>query len=148
MRVGGVNSPYRVEERETELEAWKVTIEIHDRLRAKKRNVDLDFGSNNYCLCVFQMKSTVMNNRSFVRMNPSLTACKQLSCAYVGMTSTSREDRYSQHINPDHKTSTKWGRDYFVRPYEKALRQNWLSEFQGTSRKVDEMNKYEALLSF
>jgi len=121
LRVGGVNSPYRVEERETGLEAWKAAIEIHDKLRAKKRNVDLDFGSNNYCLYVFQMKSIVMKNRSFVRMNLSLTADKQLPCAYVGMTSTSREDRYSQHINPDHKTSTKWGRDYFVRPYEKPF---------------------------
>lgn len=53
-------------------------------------------------------------------------------CYYVGL--TEKQDvsqRYFEHLKPKGTPkSTDWGREYFLRPFEKAYRKNLLEEFE------------------
>ncbi len=134
-----------VAECETELDAWEAAIDIQKSILAQKRKVDLHFGENRYRIYGFEMNPSVIHNSKFAKLNPSDNRDGKSVCVYVGITSIPIKERYLRHCSDDHRTKTRWGQRYFLRPFETAFRQDYLDRFEDEGNQVDGLNKYEAL---
>ena len=67
------------------------------------------------------------------------------TCVYVGLTSQEISDRYVQHRSATHRASTRWGKNFFVEPFDAAFRCDLVGAFAKAGNKVEGLNKYEAL---
>ena len=130
---------------ETELCAYEAAITRMEKMRVNGRQVDLFLDKAENQVYVFEMDPSVMNNRRFAAMNEMLDNTESVCCVYVGMTSAEVKVRYEQHRSPSHRSSTVWGRNYFLPSFEEAYRRELLEEFQRTGEKTTHLNKYEAL---
>jgi hypothetical protein len=62
----------------------------------------------------------------------------------VGKTSKTPEQRYLAHTIPGEKSSTVWGRDFFLRPFEKAYRRDLLDRYEAADFTFENMKDSEA----
>ena len=98
------------------------------------------FGDNdkrNYSVYCMKLDTRVWANKDFRKANTHIAdkLNKQsfsVSAYYVGQTHHSIKKRYCQHIKTkeEEKTSTEWGRNYFLRPFANALDQNLIQRFE------------------
>jgi len=130
---------------DTELKAWKAAVSLQKKLVAQGVEVDMISSGSNRQLYIIEMSPSVINETQFAEMNAALIKDSIEIFAYVGETSQSPEHRYDKHRSEQHQSKTKWGRKYFLTPFDKAYREDLLLEYQDTGNNVKGLNKHEAL---
>ena len=94
------------------------------------RTVEFD-DSGSHQIYIMQMRTDALAEKRMKRENDDkLLAASE--CFYVGL--TEKQDvsqRYFEHLKPKGTPkSSDWGREYFLRPFEKAYRRDLLEEFE------------------
>ena len=130
---------------DSEIDACEAAIQIHDSMIADRRRVDLHLGPANHRLYVIEMDSKVAKHRAFKEMNAEVDDLDSSTCVYVGLTSQEISDRYVQHRSATHRASTRWGKNFFVEPFEAAFRGDLVDAFANAGNNIEGLNKYEAL---
>lgn len=128
---------------ETEDQAWKVAYDWLAELRGARRSVALK-DSEGHRVYVFEMQPAVWDKKRFAACNDHLDSTHHPTCLYVGKTSKTPEERYLAHTTPGRKGSTAWGREFFIRPFEKAFRQDLLDRYEADGFTVEKMKESEA----
>ena len=137
-----------ISEFEDEIAAWDAAVVKRDDLREQRRSVELELGKPEHCLYVFEMDNSVWSDKQFVAMNPRFQGDEVSgACVYVGKTTKKREERYAQHRDKTQIASTKWGKQYFLRPFEVAYRGDLIHAYQQTGEATDCLTHYAALKS-
>ena len=129
---------------DSEIDAYEAAIQIRDSMIADGRKVDLQLGTPNHRLYVIEMDPKVAENKAFKKMNAEVDNLNSSTCVYVGLTSQEISDRYVQHRAATHRASTKWGKGYFVEPFDAAFRGDLVDAFAKAGNKVKGLNKHEA----
>ena len=105
---------------------------------------------------LFQLVESVWGDSSYCKANPHVDLENPPTAWYVGETKLSVEERYRRHRGHDgegRNISTKWGRTYFLEPFDAAyneLAQSLRSEFARTQeahRGVENLNYIEAKIN-
>jgi len=105
---------------------------------------------------LFQLDDAVWEDSSYCKLNPDVDQDNPPVAWYVGETSLSVEERYRRHRVYDgegRNISTKWGRTYFLAPFDAAyndLAQSLRSKFaltQEVHRGVERLNYIEAKIN-
>ena len=128
-----------IEECETKLAAWEAAIEKSKGLSKERSPFDLKRGEKNRRVYVFEMNPTVIEASStFRKMNENvLSKNQEPQCVYVGETVLIPRKRYKAHRSKKRKsrTSTRWGREFFLPTFKEAYCKDLLLEFQETHTK-------------
>jgi len=94
------------------------------------RTIEFD-DSGSHQIYIMQMRTDALAEKRMKRENDA-KLLEASECFYVGL--TERQDvaqRYLEHLQPKGTPkSSDWGREYFLRPFEKAYRKDLLEEFE------------------
>ena len=95
--------------------------EVHSLLGKQKGSVTIQKLERSHCVYAFRLDIDVVGEKKFNEANPELEQLEEL--VYVGMTSKSREERYTQHMNAPENgrdLGAKFMRKYGYDSYEEA----------------------------
>ena len=95
--------------------------EVHSLLGKQKGSVTIQKLERSHCVYAFRLDIDVVGEKKFNEANPELEQLEEL--VYVGMTSKSREERYTQHMNAPENgrdLGAKFMRKYGVRSFSEA----------------------------
>ena len=130
---------------QTELDAYDAAARLQTQMRDCGRATDLNLGKNINRVYAFEMNPSVLEDRKFSKMNLDAKLRSPACCVYVGMTACAIHERYDQHRSTTHTSRTKWGRDFFLSPFQRADRSDLVRQFKEAGNPIEEMNKHEAL---
>lgn len=88
-----------------------------------------------YRVYAFHLDPSVWQDSTFNGLNTSNEA-REVPAFYVGQTSKTIEERYAQHIDASSRLSSKWGKKYFLQPFNEAwsdLVQEMMVEYEEQS---------------
>lgn len=111
-------------------EAYKHALGRQKSERQKGRTIEFD-GSGSYQIYIMQMSTDALAEKRMKTENDSELLQADI-CFYVGLTDKKDvAERYREHLKPKGiPKSSDWGREYFLRPFEKAYRKDLLKEFE------------------
>jgi hypothetical protein len=95
--------------------------EVHRLLGKQSGSVTIQKLERNHSVYAFRLDIDVVGEKKFNEANPELEQLEEL--VYVGMTSKSREERYTQHMNAPENgrdLGAKFMRKYGVRSFSEA----------------------------
>jgi hypothetical protein len=95
--------------------------EVHSLLGKQKGSVTIQKLERSHCVYAFRLDIDVVGEKKFNEANPELEQLEEL--VYVGMTSKSREERYTQHMNAPENgrdLGAKFMRKYGVKSFSEA----------------------------
>lgn len=111
-------------------EAYEHALGRHLSEQKKGRAIEFD-DAGNHQIYIMQMHTGALAEKRMKRENDA-KLLEASECFYVGL--TEKQDvaqRYLEHLKPKGTPkSTDWGREYFLRPFEKAYRRDLLEEFE------------------
>ena len=84
--------------------------EVHRLLGKQSGSVTIQKLERNHSVYAFRLDIDVVGEKKFNEANPELEQLEEL--VYVGMTSKSREERYTQHMNAPEKRERPWAQVY------------------------------------
>ena len=95
--------------------------EVHRLLGKQSGSVTIQKLERNHSVYAFRLDIDVVGEKKFNEANPELEQLEEL--VYVGMTSKSREERYTQHMNAPENgrdLGAKFMRKYGVKSFSEA----------------------------
>ena len=111
-------------------EAYEHALRRQKSEQQKGRTIEFD-DSGSYQIYIMQMRTDALAEKRMKRENDA-NLLEARECFYVGL--TEKQDvsqRYLEHLKPKGTPkSTPWGREYFLRPFEKAYRKDLLEKFE------------------
>ena len=130
---------------DSEIEAWRSAVLIHATMIADGRRVDINLGPSNHRLYVIEMDVAAAKRKAFREMNKMVDDLSGSTCVYVGLTSREVRERYAQHKSATHRARSRWGKCFFLEPFDVAFRGDLVDAFANAGNRVQGLNKYEAL---
>ena len=106
---------------ERKYEAYEYAIQLKKSI-SESYHVRIRYDDQrNYRVYCHQLESTVINDRSFLKHNPSLQQSNSISteCYYVGQTQFDVWVRLKNHMDKTRQDSSKWGKKFFIGRDEK-----------------------------
>jgi hypothetical protein len=128
----------------TKVEAYKAAYNRLNSLLKEKRKARIhrDSPTDNYSVYCIRLNPEAWEDKTFRDANLDLVSNDlnkepaTIRGYYVGQTGKVIMERYQQHMSQDLKTSTKWGKKYFMEPFTEAFDSKIIKDFEKETGKA------------